>query len=227
MSGNEGRVLGLIGGLGPGATVHYYRGLLAAHAAQGRVARMLIAHADVDNGRPLAEAGKLDELARYLNGFIDATAAGGAEVAAIVAVTPHICTAQLLPLLRIPLIDMVSVVAEEVRARGLKRIALFGTRSTVRSRMFGRLGAEIVMPADDEIEFINNAYLDVVYDRSTPAGLDRLRELAHTLIRRDGAEAVLLAGTDLSMVMNEANAGFPTLDCAGVHIKAITKRLLD
>jgi aspartate racemase len=226
MRNKESRVLGLIGGLGPGATVHYYRGLLAAHAAQGRVARMLIAHADVDRGRPLAEAGKLDELARYINGFIDATAAGGAEMAAIVAVTPHICTAQLLPLLRIPLIDMVSVVAGEIRARGLRRVALLGTRSTVRSRIFGRLGADVVMPADDEIEFINSAYLDVVYDRSTPAGLDRLRELARTLIRRDGAEAVLLAGTDLSMVMNEDNAGFPTLDCAGVHIAEITKRLL-
>jgi len=226
MRNEEARVLGLIGGLGPGATVHYYRGLLAAHAAQGRVARMLIAHADVDHGRPLAEAGKLDELAHYLNGFIDATASGGAEMAAIVAVAPHICTAQLLPLLRIPLIDMVSAVADEIRARGFKRVALLGTRSTVRSRMFGRLGIEVVMPADDEIEFINNAYLDVVYDRSTPAVLYRLRELAHTLIRRDGAEAVLLAGTDLSMVMNEDNAGFPTLDCAGAHIAEITKRLL-
>jgi len=223
----DGRVLGLVGGLGPNATVYYYNGLIAAHKARGRVARMLIAHADVDHGRPLAEAGKLDELARYLNGFIDATAAGGAEMAAIVAVTPHICTAQLTPLLKIPLIDMVSVVADEVRTRGFKRIALFGTRSTVRSRMFGRLGADVVVPADDEIEFINNAYLDVVYDRSTPAGLDRLRELAHTLIRRDGAEAVLLAGTDLSMVMDEHSAGFPTLDCAGVHIAAITKKLLD
>jgi hypothetical protein len=28
------------------------------------------------------------------------------------------------------------------------------------------------------------------------------------------------------MVLNEENAGFPTIDCAGVHIKAITKRLL-
>ena len=52
----EGRILGLVGGLGPGATVYYYNGLLAAHKAQGRVARMLIAHADVDHGRPLAEA---------------------------------------------------------------------------------------------------------------------------------------------------------------------------
>jgi len=222
----EGRCLGLIGGLGPGATVYYYRGLLAAHAAQGRVARMLIAHADVDRGRPLAEANKLDELARYLAGFIDSTVAGGAEMAAIVAVTPHICTAQLLPLLRVPLIDMVEEVANEIRARGLKRIALFGTRSTVESRMFGRLGADVVMPKPEEIDFIHNSYLDVVYDRSTPTGIDRLRELAHTLVQRDSAEAVLLAGTDLSMVMNEDNAGFPTIDCAAVHIAAITKRLM-
>jgi aspartate racemase len=226
MTGKEGRVLGLIGGLGPGATVHYYRGLIAAHEAQGRVARMLIAHADVNHGRPLAEANKLDELARYLNGFIESMAAGGAEMAAIVAVTPHICAAELLPLLRIPLIDMVSVVADEIRARGLKRVALLGTRSTVASKMFGRLGADVVMPKPDEIDFINSAYLDVVYDRSTPETFDRLRELARTLMRRDGAESVLLAGTDLSMVLNESNAGFPALDCAGVHIAAITKRLL-
>jgi len=226
MSGNEGRCLGLVGGLGPGATVHYYNGLIAAHRAQGRVARMIIAHADVDHGRPLAEAGKLDELARYLNGFIDATAAGGAEMAAIVAVTPHICSAQLLPLLRIPLIDMVATIADEIAARGLKRVALLGTRSTVQSRMFGRLGVEVVMPNPDEIDVINDAYLDIVYDRSTPAGIDRLRELAHTLIKRDGAESVLLAGTDLSMVLNETNAGFPTIDCAGVHIAEITRRLL-
>jgi aspartate racemase len=222
----QARCLGLIGGLGPGATVHYYRGLLAAHEAQGRVARMLIAQADVNHARPLAEANKLDELAHYLAGFIESTAAGGAEMAAIVAVTPHICTAQLLPLLRIPLIDMVTEVAREIQARGLTRVALLGTRSTIESRMFGRLGVDVIMPARHEIDFIHNTYLDVVYDRSTPAGIDRLRELADTLVKRDGAQSVLLAGTDLSMVLNESNAGFPTIDCAGVHIAAITRRLL-
>ena len=226
MSAHYGRLLGLVGGLGPNATVYYYNALIAQHKARGAVARMLIAHADVDYGRPLAETGRLDELARYLNGFIDEMAAGGAEMAAVVAVTPHICSAQLTPLLKIPLIDMVSTVAEAINARGLKRIALFGTRSTVQSKMFGRLGVDVVMPRPDEIETINTAYLDVVYDRSTPATLDRLRELARTLMTRDGAEAVLLAGTDLSMVMNEQNAGFPTLDCAGVHVAEITRRLL-
>jgi len=222
----EGRCLGLIGGLGPGATIHYYRGLIAAHAAAGRIPRMLIAHADVDRARSLAESKKLEELARYLGGLIESMAAGGAEMAAIVAVTPHICAAELAALSPLPLIDMVSEVAEAIRARGLQRVALFGTRSTVESCMFGRLGVEGVMPRPDEIEKINTTYLDVLYGRSTPAQIDALRELAHTLIRRDGAESVLLAGTDLSMVLDENNAGFPTIDCAAVHIAAITRRLL-
>src|SRR5262245_33100077 len=123
----EGRCLGLIGGLGPGATIHYYRGLIAAHAAAGRVPRMLIAHADVDRARSLAESQKLEELARYLNGLIESMATGGAEMAAIVAVTPHICAAELAVLSPLPLIDMVSEVAEAIRARGLGRVALFGT----------------------------------------------------------------------------------------------------
>jgi aspartate racemase len=223
--GKEGRCLGLIGGLGPAATVYYYRGLIAAHAAAGYTGRMLIAQADVDRARPMAEANDLDGLARYLNGFIAQLAAGGANMTAIVAITPHICAPQLVKLSKLPLIDMVSEVDIAVRARGWKRVALFGTKSTVGSKMFGRLSIDVVMPKPDEIERIHNAYLDVVYDRNTPQTLVDLRELAHTLMKRDGAEAVLLAGTDLSTVMNEENAGFPTLDCAGVHIAAITKRL--
>ena len=54
--GNEARCLGLIGGLGPGATIHYYRELIAAHQAQGRIPRLLIAHADVNRALALAGA---------------------------------------------------------------------------------------------------------------------------------------------------------------------------
>ncbi len=63
---NESRCLGLVGGLGPGATITYYRALTAAHAAQNRVARMLIAHADLNRVLALAGANDLDNLAQYL-----------------------------------------------------------------------------------------------------------------------------------------------------------------
>jgi aspartate racemase len=227
MSGKEARCLGLVGGLGPGATIHYYRELLAAHTAQERVARMLIAHADVNRVMAAAGAKDFGGLADYLAGLIGNTRAGGAEMTAIVAITPHICVPQLTPISPLPLIDMVSEVAAEISARGLKRVAMFGTRFTVETRMFGRLGGvDVVMPQPDEIELIHNTYADVVAARSTPAQIDALRPLAHTFVERDGAEAILLAGTDLSMVFDATNVDFPAIDCAGVHIRAITKLLL-
>jgi aspartate racemase len=227
MSAKEGRCLGLIGGLGPGATVYYYRGLLAAHDAQARVPRMLIAHADVNRVMTAAGAKDFTGLADYLAGLIGDMKAGGAEVTAIVALTPHICVPQLAPISPLPLIDMVSEVAAEISARGLRRVAMFGTRFTVETRMFGRLdGVDVVMPQPGEIELIQNIYADVVAARSSPTQIDELRRLARTFIERDGAEAILLAGTDLSTVFDQTNIDFPAIDCAAVHIKAITKRLL-
>ncbi len=227
MSGNEGRCLGLIGGLGPEATTHYYRALVAAHKAAGRTLRLLVAHADVDRARGLVEANDLDGLARYLAGFVAQMAAGGAEMTAMVAITPHICVPQFVPLSALPLIDMVEEVASAVRRKGLARVALLGTRFTIESRMFGRLaGVEIVMPEADEVDFIHTAYLDIVYERASAEQIAGLRAMAHTLVRRDGAEAVLLAGTDLLTVFNPSNIDFPTIDCAGVHIEAIMRRLL-
>jgi aspartate racemase len=225
-SGGEGRCLGLIGGLGPGATIYYYRGLLAAHAAAGKAARLLIAHADVNQVRAFVENDNRARLARYLASLISSLSAGGAEMSAIVAITPHICTAELTAISPLPLIDIVSEVAAEIQARHLKRVALLGTRFTVESRMFGRLGVDVIVPKASEIEQIHNTYIDALNDRSTPEQIDELCQLARTLISRDGADAVLIAGTDLSMVLNERNAGFPTIDCADVHLRAIAKKLL-
>ena len=227
MASEPGRCLGLIGGLGPGATIHYYRELIAANEAQGRVARLLIAHADINRVYAAVGAKDFTGLARYLAGLIESMAAGGAELTAMVAVTPHICSAELVALSPLPLIDMVAEVAEAVRARSLKRVALLGTRFTIETRMFGRLGdVEVIMPRPDEIDQIHNAYVDIVGGRGSAAQVDNVRKLAHNFIARDGAEAVLLAGTDFSLVFNESNIDFPTIDCARVHIDAIMRRLL-
>jgi len=69
--------------------------------------------------------------------------------------------------------------------------------------------------------------MNVVHERSTPQQIDALRDLARTLITRERTEAVLIAGTDFSMVLNEQNAGFPAVDCADLHIRSIVRRLLD
>ena len=223
----EARCLGLIGGLGPDATVYYYRELIAAIEKQGRVPRLLIVHAEYDRVYKLVTAKDLDGLARYLSGLIASTAGGGAEVSAIVAVTPHICAAQLTAMSPLPLVDMLKEVPQAVRARGLKRVALLGTRFTIETKMFGCFGdIDVVMPSDDEIEKIHAGYVNFVTGRGSDADRETLRKFAQTFVTRDGAQAVLIAGTDLSTVFTEKNAGFPLIDCARVHIDAIVQRLL-
>ncbi|HMA57843.1 MAG TPA: aspartate/glutamate racemase family protein [Pseudolabrys sp.] len=223
-----GRCLGLIGGLGPGATVHYYQQLVAAHEQRGRTLRLLIAHADIKRVYALVTAKDLDGLARYLAGLSAETAAGGAELTAIVAATPHICASQLGAISPLPLIDMLAEVRQAVNARGLKRVALLGTRFTIETRLFGCLeGIETVMPDAGQIETIQDLYKEFVEGRGSDVKTDELRRIARAFVSRDGAQSVLIAGTDLSNVLTETNAGFPMIDCARVHIDAIVRRLLD
>ncbi|HXZ22767.1 MAG TPA: aspartate/glutamate racemase family protein [Pseudolabrys sp.] len=224
----EGRCLGLIGGLGPDATVYYYRELVAAFAKHDRVLRLLIAHADYNRVYATVTAKDYDDLAHYLAGLIANMAAAGAEVSAIVAVTPHICAAQLAAISPLPLVNILNEVPQVVHARDLKRVALLGTRFTLETRMFGCLDdIEVVMPSVDEIERIHQGYVDFVTGRGSDARRGELRQLAQTFVTRDGAQAVLIAGTDLSTVFTESNAGFPMIDCARVHIQAIVQRLLN
>jgi len=218
--------VGIVGGLGVGATVHYYERIAAACKARGIVPDLVISHADVDTGQGLVREGKLGELARYLAGFIERMAGAGARAAAIPAVTPHICIEQLAPLLPIPLINIVDVLAAELERRKVRRVALMGSVFTVQGSLWGQLEkVEIAKPQPDEIAFIGQAYQRILDGRSAADDADHLRRIAASLQRRDGVELVLLAGTDLAVMFDEATAGFPCLDVARLHIDAIVERL--
>src|SRR5262245_61189960 len=83
--------LGLIGGLGVGAAVFYYRRITAACADSGIVPRLTMAHADMPTALAFVQAGRIDDLAGYLAGLVAELAASGATFFAIPALTPHIC----------------------------------------------------------------------------------------------------------------------------------------
>ena len=219
----ESRHFGLLGGLGVGAAVIYYEGIAAACAKQGIVPRLTMAHAHAPNALACVQSGRIDDLAAYLAGFVCELAAAGATFFAIPAVTPHICRAQLQRLVGLPMIDILDVTAQTLRDRRLTRVALFGTKFTIDQRLFGALDAfDVVRPQDSEVEEIHRIYLELaIQGRVTAGEKAKLRELATTVCRRDRVEAVLLAGTDLNLVFNEANAGFPAFDCAAAHIAAI------
>jgi len=217
--------VGIVGGLGVGATVHYYESITAACKARGFVPDLSIVHADVDHGQNLIRAGQLGQLAKYLAGFIERLARAGAEAAVLPAVTPHICIKELTPLLAIPLINIVEVLAAELVRQRIKRVALMGSIFTVQGSLWGQLaGVEIVKPQPDETAFIGQAYQRILDGKTEAADAGRLRDIAHELQRRDGVETILLAGTDLAVMFDERSAGFPCLDVGRLHIEAIVEQ---
>ncbi len=221
------RHFGLVGGLGVGATVIYYEAIAAACAARNIAPRLTMANAHAPTALAHVTAGRIEGLAAYLAGFVRELAASGAEFFAIPAITPHICLADLQRQVTLPIIDILQVTAERLRERRLSRVALFGTRFTIDRALFGALeGLDVVRPHDAEVDEIHRIYLELATQgRTSPENEARLRELARTLCRRERVEAIVLAGTDLNLVFNEANAGFPAVDCAAAHIDAIVARM--
>jgi len=223
------QTFGLIGGLGVGAAIHYYRELARAHDAAVQPMHLAMVHADMPRMVRWAGAGDAASMAQYVAGLIGQLKAAGATFAALPAVTPHLCISQLLPVSPLPLVNLLDVVDRAVRSRGLRRVALFGTRFTIASSFFGALRtAEVVLPRPDEIDYIHATYYQLA---STGAGRAPEREgltrLADTLIRRENLDAILLAGTDLALIFDESNLSFPHLDCARVHLEAILDTMLE
>lgn len=226
---SDSRHFGLIGGLGVGATVIYYEAITAACAAKSIVPRITIAHANAPTALAHVTAGRIDAMADYLTTFVGEVAAAGAEFAAMPAITPHICRRELKARIGLPLVDILDVTAAHLEARSLSRIALFGTKFTIDTALFGALDAfEVVRPGDAEVDEIHRIYLELATKgRCTADEQERLRDIARTLCSRDRVEAIVLAGTDLNLIFDEANAGFPAIDCAAAHIAAIVDRMTD
>ena len=217
------RTLGLVAGLGVGASMYYYKALVDGHLVRGRSPRILMAHADVGRVSRYVAAREARELAEYLADLLRQLRAGGAHIATIPAITPHMCAAQLADITPLPLIGLADAIAAEVRRRACRRVALFGSRLTIESHLFGTLhGVTVVDPSFDEIETVVRIYNRVVDEaRCSTEDYERLRELAHTLVERESLDAIILAGTDLALVFDSDNADFPHVDCARVHIERI------
>lgn len=228
MNDRAARCLGLIGGLGVGATVYYYQELVKAHAARGCVPNVVVVHADMQRVLKHAAGGETAALAGYLAQSIERMARAGAEVAAIPAVTPHISVSELVKLSPIPIVNLIEAIGREVLARSFHRVSIFGTRFAIEKKMFGQMPqAEIVLPSPEEINLIHDTYLEMANaGRGTKEQYERLRSLAFRLIEREQLDAIILAGTDLSLVFNESNTDFPHLDGARVHLDAIMRELL-
>ena len=217
-----------MGGLGVGATIYYYKTLAKRYETEGRALDIVIANAETSRVFAYVQADDREGLAEYLNSFIHRLKAAGADVAAIPAVTPHFCVRELIATSPLPVFNIFEPLVQEVAARAARRVAIFGTRFVMESALFGQLHeVEIVKARPDEVDYIHNTYVDLAQKgEGSEEQYSGLTALAHTLCRREGIDAIILAGTDLALLFNAANTDFPYIDCAALHLQTILSGLL-
>jgi aspartate racemase len=220
-------VLGLVVGVGFGAGVFYYKQIAKA-LREGLPGGLILAHADLRMVLDAVGNGDIAGLTEYFNNMIAALANGGATLAAISSVTPHVCISQLAPISAIPIISIFDSVTAELEKTPGKRIALFGTRYVVETDMFGSLpNVDIVRPTAAEIAVIDGVYQALaIRGYGTAEDRETFNRVGSALSKREGVDLILLAGTDLSMLYESEEPAFPSLDCSVVHIRTILEKFI-
>jgi aspartate racemase len=225
----------MIGGLGPESTIDYYRSILARYRARKPdigIPHILINSLDVDKGIAMLDAGRLHDLTDYLAVGVQALANAGADFGFIAANTPHLVFEQVRQRSMIPLLSIVKATAERAKALGLKKVGLFGTGFTMRATFypeeFQRAGIALVTPAESEREFIHKTYIgELLKNQFLPQRREEIMRIARRLQAEEGIEALVLAGTELPLLLREAaGQGIEFLDTTVIHVEAVVDELL-
>lgn len=211
----EKKTIGVIGGLGPMASV-YLTELITmmtdARTDQEHPRILMYSIPDTpDRTAYLKGEGEspLPELIRAARVLEQ----GGAGFLVIPCVTAQHFYGDICESVSIPVVSLSADVAEDVASRGIRRVALFATDGTMKSgileREFLRHGVDVLRPEPEEQAEV----MRLIYEEVKTGEIDtaegavraqkRLNELADRVIAR-GAERVILGCTELSLIRREA-----------------------
>jgi aspartate racemase len=209
------------------AGIYYYEQIARAYQERDKALRLFFVHAEIRTALAYMRAGRVRELMQYLLSLVQSLEGAGAAVAAISAVTPHVCIDELLAASPIPIVNILPAIDTELREREVRRVAIYGTRYVVETDLFGALpSVEVVRPKPEEIDEIHAIYTELAQSgKITAAQRERLALLANFLFERERIEAIVIAGTDLSAIYADDEPGFPVVDASKVHVRAITEVL--
>jgi len=229
------KTLGIIGGLGPESTIDYYGKIIALYrerTGDGSYPQFIINSINLKKGLDFMDANNLSAMADYLVGEIGKLARAGATFALISANTPHIVFDEVALESPIPLLSIVEATCAAAKARKLKRLALFGTRYTMRAtfypEVFSREGIELLVPNPEDQTYIHKKYLnELVLGKFLPETRAGLLAIVDRMKANSDIEGVVLAGTELPLILREAeHKEIPFLDTTQIHCEAAVAEML-
>lgn len=210
----ERRVIGVLGGLGPAATVDFYAKLVAATPAlrdQDHIHVIIDADPSTPN-RNEAVAGVGPSPEPQLVGMATRLAAAGAEALFMVCNTAHAYAPAIRAAVAVPLVSIIeeTAAATLAAAPNARRVGVLAAAGAQDARLyqteFARHGVNVVEPHGELRErFMALLYRVKAGDTGQGARSD-MRAIALELVGL-GAEAVVAGCTEVPLVLAQADVG--------------------
>lgn len=229
------KTIGILGGLGPEATVDYYKEIFRTvnkrhNNGSLNYPEIVIYSVNMSRFIGLLENKKYLEASNYIAHCISGLEKSGAEVAAMSANTPHLIFSDIKDKVPIPLISIVDATVEKAQELGLKRCGLIGTIFTMEASFyqdaFEKQGIEIVTPNAEEKRLINDKLfqeleLGIFKDETKT----ELLEIFLAFKNREGLDSLIMGCTELPVMFPENEyLGTTFLNTTQIHVEQIVDK---
>lgn len=228
------KVIGLIGGMSWESTIPYYRLInetVKARLGSLHSARLVLCSVDFHEVERMQAAGDWVAAGHAMADAARSLQAAGAEFIVLATNTMHRVADAIEGAVDLPLLHIADPTAEALVAAGHDRVGLLGTRFTMeqafyRERLSRRWGLQVLVPGPDDRGHVHRIIYDelclgVVRDDSRA----RFRRAIDDLVA-DGAQAVILGCTEISLLVAQADASVPLFDTTALHARAAAEYAL-
>ena len=220
------KTLGLIGGMSWESTVPYYRFIneaIKARLGGLHSARLVLYSVDFEEIARLQHAGDWDAAGNVLADAAQRLERAGAEALVICTNTMHKVAPAIEAKVRIPVLHVVDAVATEIRAAGFRKVGLLGTRFTMEQPFYAqylaRHGLATLVPAQADRDLAHRVvYEELCLGKIVDASREAYRRIMAKLVTQ-GAEAIILGCTEISMLVGAQDASVPLFDTTAIHAR--------
>jgi aspartate racemase len=223
------KTLGVIGGMSWESSAVYYRLInqgVAARAGGLHSAPLLLHSVDFAGIAAAQAEGDWPGLAERLGGAARGLVNAGAGAVLIATNTMHKLADEVQAAAGVPLLHIADATGSALRAAGITRAGLLGTRFTmedpaiVRDRLLTRHGVQTLLPDDAGRAAVHRIiYEELCRGRVEPSSRAVYVRAIESL-RDAGAEAVILGCTEIGMLISPADSPLPVFDTTNLHAAA-------
>ena len=222
------KTIGLLGGMSWESTALYYR--LINEGVKARLgglhsASLVLVSVDFHEIEQLQQRGDWTAAGQRLAQAAQQVAAAGADCLLICTNTMHKVAPQVQAALSIPVLHLADATAARVRAAGMRRVGLLGTRFTMeedfyRGRLAQKHGLEVLVPPPAERELVHR----VIYDELCLGRVEAASRAAYLRIMQGlqarGAEGIIEGCTVIVLLVQPQHTNIPLFDTTAIHAAA-------